>query len=97
MAKSDDGEPEGLALAALGWILSDEDHADRLLALTGISPDELRERIGEREVLAAILEFVLSHEPDLIACADALGVAPKALEKAHVALAAPVGDDDWGS
>jgi len=97
MSKKDEGEPEGLALAALGWILSDEDHADRLLALTGVSPEELRERIGERFVLAAILEFVLSHEPDLIACAEALGVPPKALEKAHIALAAPMGDDDWGA
>lgn len=97
MAKVDDGEPEALAFAALGWILSDDDHADRLLALTGVSPEELRERIGERVVLAAILEFVLSHEPDLIACADALGVPPKALEKAHVELAAPMDDADWGA
>ena len=97
MAKVDDGEPEGLALAALGWVLGDEDCADRLLALTGVSPEELRERIGERDVLATILEFVLSHEPDLLACAEALGVPPRALEKAHLALAAPMGDADWGA
>lgn len=97
MSKKEDGDAEGLALAALGWVLSDDDHADRLLALTGIFPEELRERIGEREVLAAILEFVLSHEPDLLACAEALGVAPKHLEKAHATLAAPMGDADWGA
>jgi hypothetical protein len=57
MAKKDDGEPEALALAALGWVLSDDDHADRLLALTGISPEELRDRLGERDVLAAILDL----------------------------------------
>jgi hypothetical protein len=38
----------------------------------------------------------LSHEPDLLACAEALGVAPKALVEAHAALAAPMGDADWG-
>lgn len=97
MSKKDDGHAEGLALAALGWVLSDEDHADRLLALTGVSPEELRERIGERDVLAAILEFVLSHEPDLLACAETLGVKPGDLERAHAALAAPMGDADWGA
>jgi len=86
-----------VALSALGWILADEDHADRLLALTGVTPEELRTRIGERDVLAAVLDFVLHHEPDTLACADALGVKPEALVAAYTALAAPQGDADWGA
>lgn len=97
MAKKDDRPPQELALAALGWVLADDDRADRLLALTGIFPEELRARLGEREVLAAILEFILSHEPDLLACAEALDLSPTALEAAHAALAAPMGDADWGA
>jgi len=81
----------------LGWILADENHADRLLALTGVAPDELRARITERPVLAAILDFVLQHEPDTIACADALGLAPEALAAAHAALIGPAGTADWGA
>jgi len=57
----------------------------------------LRERLGERPVLAAILDFVLHHEPDTIACADALGIAPEALVVAHAALNTPMGDADWGA
>lgn len=78
-------------------MLSDGDRADRLLALTGVAPEELRARIGEREVLAAVLDFVLHHEPDTLACAAALEVRPEHLVAAHAALAAPQGDVDWGA
>ncbi len=71
--------PEALALHALGWILSDGDRAARLLALTGLTPDALRAGIGDPALLAAILGFLEAHEPDLVACADALDVAPSAL------------------
>jgi DNA polymerase III epsilon subunit-like protein len=90
-------DPDAIALAVLGWVLSDEDRADRLIALTGITPDELRDRIGETVVLAEIIDFVLRHEPDLIACAEALNLPPTALEKAHRALAQTRPEEDWGA
>jgi hypothetical protein len=39
---SPDPAADVLALAALGWVLQDESRAERLLALTGLTPDELR-------------------------------------------------------
>jgi hypothetical protein len=69
-------DPEALALSALGWVLSDGERAQRLLSLTGLTPDDLRERLGSASVLAAILGFLEAHEPDLIGCADALEVRP---------------------
>ncbi|NBC37674.1 DUF3572 family protein [Novosphingobium sp. FSY-8] len=86
-----------MALAALGWVLSDEDHAQRLLALTGITPDELRERLGERDVLVAVLDFLMAHEPDLLACAEALEVTASDIARAHAALNAMDQDTDWGA
>jgi hypothetical protein len=71
-----------LALQALGWILSDEPRAERLLALTGLAPAELRASLGERATLAAILSFLTGHENDLIACADALQLPPAAIAAA---------------
>ena len=68
-----------MALSALGWVLSDENRADRLLALTGLTPEALRGGLGNSAVLAAVIGFLCSHEPDLVACADALGVAPQDL------------------
>lgn len=76
------------ALAALGWVLADGDRAARLLALTGLTPDDLRTRLSSSEVLAAVLGYLESHEPDLIACADATGIAPADLIAARRSLEA---------
>lgn len=73
---------EALALNALGWILSDEPRAERLLGLTGLAPEDLRASLGERATLAAILSFLTGHENDLVACADALQVPPASLAAA---------------
>ncbi len=68
-----------LALEALGWALTDEKRAERLLSLTGLTPDRLRHGIDDRSVQAAVLEFLANHEPDLIAAADALNTTPETL------------------
>ena len=80
------GDPAALALSALGWALAEEARAQRLLALTGLAPDDLRLRVTEPALLAAVLAFLEAYEPDLLACADALGVAPEALVRARSAL-----------
>jgi hypothetical protein len=81
-------EAETLALSALGWTLADGERAARFLALTGLAPDDLRERLGERPVLAASLAFLEAHEPDLLACADALQLKPAQLVQARAMLEA---------
>ncbi|MBA3879829.1 MAG: DUF3572 domain-containing protein [Sphingobium sp.] len=82
----EDAGADALALRALVWALGDPTRAERLLALTGLTPDDLRARAGEPAVLAAVLGFVESYEPDLVACAEALGVAPSALVRARATL-----------
>jgi len=80
MARPDtNADPQALALAALAWVLSEPARAERLLALTGLSPTELRARAGEPALLAAVLDFLAGHEPELTACAEALAVTPAAL------------------
>ncbi|MEO8722241.1 MAG: DUF3572 domain-containing protein [Sphingobium sp.] len=76
-------DPAVIALMALGWVLQDERRAQRLLDLTGLSPEMLRERADDPVILAAILSFLESHEPDLVACADSLGLAPEMIVNAH--------------
>lgn len=68
-----------LALEALGWALTDEKRAERLLSLTGLTPERLRHGLDDRSVQAAVLEFLANHEPDLIAAADALNSKPETL------------------
>ena len=71
-----------LALGALGWVLADEDRAARLLSLTGLTPEALRGGLGDPAMLGAVLEFLRAHEPDLVACAEFLEIAPAALAAA---------------
>ncbi len=76
-----------LALGALGWVLADEARAARLLALTGLTPDDLRAGLGDPATLGAVLEFLCAHEPDLVGAAESLGVAPADLAAARERLA----------
>lgn len=79
-------DPAALALQALAWTLAEPTRATRLLDTTGLTPDDLRTRAGDPAVLSAVLGFLEAYEPDLIACADGLGVAPAAIVAAHGAL-----------
>jgi hypothetical protein len=85
---SEGREPSVLALMALVWTLSDERRADRLLALTGMDADTLRAGVDDPAILGAVLAFLADHEPDLIACAEAIDSTPEALIAAREALAA---------
>jgi len=78
--------PQTLALAALGWVLACEDRAARFLELTGLDPDALRAGLEDPAILAAPLEFLANHEPDLIRAAEALAVTPEELVAAKDAL-----------
>ena len=71
-----------MALSALGWLLADERRAERLLSLTGLTPDALRGGLGDPAVLGAVLDFLAGHEPDLVGAAEALGVEPQVLAQA---------------
>ena len=71
-----------MALAALGWLLGDGERGQRFLDLTGLTPESLRSAIGETSTHRAVFEFLESHEPDLLATADALGVRPEELIRA---------------
>ena len=68
-----------LSLAALGWLLTEPDRAERYLALTGLDPDSLRAGLNDPSVLQSCLDFLANYEPDLIRAAEALAVTPEEL------------------
>jgi hypothetical protein len=75
-----------VALDALSFVLNEPLRADRFIDMTGLTPDNLRGRLGDPSTLAAILAFLEAHEPDLLACADSTGHTPAALVAARHAL-----------
>jgi len=79
-------DEEALALGALGWTLAEDRRAERLVALTGLTPAGMREQLEDRTFLAEVLRFLEGHEPDLIACAGDLGRTPAQLVAAREAL-----------
>ena len=79
-------DPETVALGALAATLTDERRAERFLSITGLSPDGIRGSLGDRHTLAACLEFLENHEPDLIAVAQAIGVKPQVIIDARAEL-----------
>ncbi|MDQ2877921.1 MAG: DUF3572 domain-containing protein [Pseudomonadota bacterium] len=83
-----DHDPEQLALRVLVWTLVEPERALRLLDVTGLTPHDLRARASDPAVLSAAIAFLEAHEPDLIACADGLGVKPADIVSARGALEA---------
>ncbi len=76
-------DAETLALGVLGWILSDDQRAKRFLTLTGLAPDEIRSRVADPLFLAEAILFLEAFEPDLLACAEAMGREPSILVQAR--------------
>ena len=81
---------ETLVLRALGWAASDEAEETGIfngfLAQSGLSRDDLPARAAEGEFLAAFLDFILTEESWVLACADALAIPPESLLSARLSL-----------
>ena len=77
---------EMLAIEALSWIAADAGQLDRFLALAGIGPGTLREAAADPAFLAGVLDFLLGHEPTVVAFAEAYGISPAAVAAARRAL-----------
>ena len=88
MTRTAPNDSVAIALSALAATLTDERRAERFLSITGLSPDGIRASLGDRHTLAACLEFLENHEPDLIAVAAAIGEKPETLIAARAELEA---------
>jgi len=88
------GDAETLAIEALGFIASDAALMPRFLAMSGIEADRIRRAAAEPGFLAGVLDFLMAHEPSLMAYCEATGTDPGAVGRARRAL--PGGADDFG-
>lgn len=81
---------ETIALQSLTWLLQEEELLPRFLAATGADPAQIAELARESAFLGAVLDFLLTEDSLVLACAEAVGVAPEAILRARAAL--PGGD-----
>lgn len=76
-------DAEAVAFKAVAFIVSDEDHRDRFLALTGCAPDQLRGRLADRGFQIAALEYLLGDEQAVLAFAETAELHPDLPRLAH--------------
>jgi Protein of unknown function (DUF3572) len=76
-------EAETIALAALSYITGHEEVLGRFLAMSGLEPGTIRHAAASPGFLAAILDYVASDEPLLIALAKELDTGPERIMEAH--------------
>ena len=86
-------QAEAIAIRALSYIASEQELLPRFLALSGIEAGQIRQAAREPGFLAGVLQFVLAHEPTLIAFAEASGIPPGDVAAARKEL--PFGEEDW--
>lgn len=84
--------PDGahtLALKALGFVAGSEGALDRLMTLSGLDRDTLRERAGEPEMLVSLLDFLLMDEQLLLDFCQDTSADPKDVHMARHLLGGP--------
>lgn len=77
---------ETVALQALAWLAGDDEMLGMFLGATGTAPADLRDRAGDPEFLAAILDFVLMDDRWVGAFCAHAGLDPGAPLAARAAL-----------
>ena len=88
-------DAETTAVAILGWLAGEPDLLSRFLALTGVSPVEVRNAVNDPGFLAGLVDFLMSHEPTLLAFSEATGIRPEAVVHAHAVLSGPNDGGDF--
>jgi hypothetical protein len=76
-------EAETIALSALSYITGHEEVLGRFLAMSGLEPGTIRHAAASPGFLAAILDYVASDEPLLLALAKELDARPERIMEAH--------------
>ncbi|MEM1130309.1 MAG: DUF3572 domain-containing protein [Pseudomonadota bacterium] len=55
-------EAEEIALAALTWLAGEDELLAMFLGASGLSPEDLKVRVADPELLAAVLDFLLMDD-----------------------------------
>lgn len=86
-------QAESIALQVFQALASDEELLQRFFALSGLSPESLREVSRSSGFLTAILDFVSGNERDLLELAQRQNIKPEDIMMAR-SLLSPQGEFD---
>ena len=74
---------EALALRALAYLAEDEERFGRFLMLTGLAPEDIRERAADPAFLSGVMDHLISDEPLLLSFAEESALDPAAVVAAR--------------
>ena len=77
---------EMIAISALQYLASNEEHLSRFAALSGADLADIRSQASEPGFLAGILDYFVNHEPSLLEFAANANLQPEAVVTAKMVL-----------
>ena len=80
--RSGAAQAEETAAAILGWLASEPDMLGRFLALSGVQPSQMRNAVNDPGFLAGMIDFLMAHEPTLLAFCEATDTKPETVAAA---------------
>lgn len=80
---------EDVAISILGWLASEPELLGRFMALSGIDASSMRNAANDPGFLAGLVDFLMNHEPTLVAFCEATDTPPEAVVRAHHTLSGP--------
>lgn len=81
--------PDEIAIAILGWLAGEPELLGRFLSLTGTEPSALRSAAADPGFLGGLVDFLMQHEPTLLAFCEATDTKPEEVVRAHALLVGP--------
>ncbi|MEO4041110.1 DUF3572 domain-containing protein [Hoeflea sp. CAU 1731] len=78
------GNEQSMALCAdiLTWISADEEMMSRFWALSGLTPETLRDAAAQPGFAAGVFDFLANHEPTLLAYCEDRQISPQTIVNA---------------
>ncbi|HTW35872.1 MAG TPA: DUF3572 domain-containing protein [Rhizomicrobium sp.] len=76
-------EAETLALKALAYLAHSPDDLERFVALSGVTSADLKARADDPEILAAVLDFILTDDGRVTGFCEEAGIDPRVLHAAR--------------
>lgn len=80
---------EDVAISILGWLASEPELLGRFMALSGVDASSMRNAANDPGFLAGLVDFLMNHEPTLVAFCEATDTPPEAVVRAHHTLSGP--------
>ncbi len=72
-------QADTIALQALSFLVKDDDLLEQFLTHTGLTPQELKNRVRDRELLGGVLDAILINDEVLLGFCNVASLSPKTI------------------